>query len=151
MTNLLGNLGISGSAIIITVDSEEMVFRAGHNLPKIWTTPVNLLNDNDLLGRQSVVMTVDAARKVEEMWVAPLNHRQRRLAQAEATLMAVETPEAETLSAEATAAPPEAASESAEATAPPEAEGEAAAAPTPRRRRRTATPGEESAESESAE
>lgn len=145
MTNLLGNLGISGSAIIITVDSEEMVFRAGHNLPKIWTTPVNLLNANDLLSRQTVVMTVDAARKVEEMWAAPLNHRQRRLAQAEATLLAVETPEAETVSAEAIAtppAPPEAASESAEA---------AAAPPTPRRSRRTATPGEEQAESESAE
>ena len=141
MTNLLGNLGISGSAIIITVDSEEVVFRAGHNLPKIWTTPVNLLNANDLLSRQTVVMTVDAARKVEEMWAAPLSHRQRRLAQAEATLVTVETPEAETASAEATAAPP----------APPEAESEAAAPPTPRRRRRTATPGEESAESESAE
>ncbi len=139
MTNLLGNLGISGSAIIITVDSEEMVFRAGHNLPKIWTTPVNLLNANDLLSRQTVVMTVDAARKVEEMWAAPLNHRQRRLTQAEATLMAVETPEAETASAEATA-PPEAASESTEA-----------AAPAPRRRRRTTTTGEESAEPESAE
>ncbi len=141
MTNLLGNLGISGSAIIITVDSEEMVFRAGHNLPKIWTTPVNLLNANDLLSRQTVVMTVDAVRKVEEMWAAPLNHRQRRLAQAEATLMAVETPEAETVSAEVTATPP----------APPEAESEAAAPPTPRRSRRTATPGEEPAESESAE
>ncbi len=139
MTSLLGNLGISGSAIIITVDSEEMVFRAGHNLPKIWTTPVNLLNANDLLSRQTVVMTEEAARKVEEMWAAPLNHRQRRLAQAEATLVAVETPEAETASAEATA-PPEAASESTET-----------AAPAPRRRRRTATPGEESAESESAE
>ncbi len=122
MTKLLGNLGISGSAIIITVDSEEMVFRAGHNLPKIWTTPVNLLNANDLLSRQSVVMTVDAVRKVEEMWAAPLNHRQRRLAQAEATLVAVETPEAETASAEATATPPdppESAGESAEAAAPP--------------------------------
>ena len=145
MTSLLGNLRISGSAIIITVDSQEMVFRAGHNLPKIWTTPVNLLNANDLLSRQTVVMTVDAARKVEEMWAAPLNHRQRRLAGVEATPGEVETPEAETASAEATAPPPdppESAGESAEAAAPPA---------TPRRRRRTATPGEESVQSESAE
>ncbi len=127
MANLLGNLGISGSAIIITVESEERVFRAGHNLPKIWTTPVNLLNANDLLGHQTVVMTVDAVQKVEEMWAAPLNHRQRRLVQAEATLVAAGTPEA--------------ASESAEA---------AAEAP-PRRRRRTATTEAESAESEPTE
>ena len=136
MTNLLGNLGISGSAIIITVDSEERVFRAGHNLPKIWTTPVNLLNANDLLTRQSVIMTVDAARKVEEMWAAPLSHRQRRLAQAEVTLVAAETPETPT---EPLTVPPEAESESSEAVA------------APHRRRRTATPEAESAEAESAE
>ena len=140
MTKLLGNLGITGSAIIITVDSQEMVFRAGHNLPKIWTTPVNLLNANDLLSHQSVVMTVDAARKLEEMWAAPLSHRQRRLARVEATLVAAGTPE------------PSIAPATAPATDPPAAEsesGEAAAAP--RRRRRTATPAAESAESEPAE
>ena len=144
MSNLLGTLGISGSAIIITVDSEEMVFRAGHNLPKIWTSPVNLLNANALLSRQTVIMTVDAVHKVEEMWAAPLGHRQRRLAQAQATLVAAGTAGPPT-APEATvpeAAPPEA--------APPEAEsesGEATAAPTtPRRRRRTATPEAESAE-----
>jgi large subunit ribosomal protein L4 len=138
MTTLLGNLGISGSAIIITVDSQEMVFRAGHNLPKVWTTPVNLLNANDLLSRQSVVMTVDAARKVEEMWAAPLSHRQRRLARAEATLVPAgpETP------TDPPAAPPEAESESDEA---------AAAPPAPRRRRRTATPEAESPEPEATE
>ncbi len=137
MTNLLGNLGISGSAIIITVDPQEMVFRAGHNLPKIWTTPVNLLNANDLLSRQTVVMTVDAMLKVEEMWAAPLGHRQRRLAQAEASLVAAGDPAAEGVSAEATApgaASPGAESEDSETTAAPP------------RRRRTATPEAETPE-----
>ena len=126
MSNLLGKLGIAGSTLIITVNSEEMVFRAGHNLPKIWTTPVNLLNANDLLSRQTVVITVDAVHKVEEMWAAPLSHRQRRLARAEANLVA--------------AGPPAVESESAEA-----------AAPTPRRRRRTAPTEAESPEAESPE
>ena len=134
MTNLLGNLEISGSAIIITVDSEELVFRAGHNLPKIWTTPVNLLNANDLLSRQSVVITVDAVGKLEEMWAAPTSHRQRRLAQAEASLVAARTPQSEGDSGEATA-PPEDRRDSGEA-----------AAEAPRRRRRTATPEAESTE-----
>jgi large subunit ribosomal protein L4 len=138
MTTLLGNLGISGSAIIITVDSQEMVFRAGHNLPKVWTTPVNLLNANDLLSRQTVVMTVDAVGKLEEMWAAPLSHRQRRLARAEASLVAAGTPETPTAAPDA---PPETESES----------GEAEAAPTPRRRRRTAPPEAELPEAESAE
>lgn len=141
MTNLLANLGISGSTIIITVDSAEMVFRAGHNLPKIWTTPVNLLNANDLLSRQTVVMTVEAVGKLEEMWAAPLSHRQRRLAQAEASLVAAEMPQSEGDSGEATA-PPEAKSESGDTTAE---------APTPRRRRRTAMSDAESPEAESTE
>ena len=141
MTNLLANLGISGSTIIITVDSAEMVFRAGHNLPKIWTTPVNLLNANDLLSRQTVVMTVEAVGKLEEMWAAPLSHRQRRLAQAEASLVAAEMPQSEGDSSEATA-PPEAKSESGDATAE---------APTPRHRRRTAMSDAESPEGESPE
>ena len=143
MTTLLGNLGISGSAIIITVDSQEMVFRAGHNLPKVWTTPVNLLNANDLLSRQTVVMTVDAARKLEEMWAAPLSHRQRRLAQAELALVAAGAPAAESVSSEVTApsaAIPEAESDSSEAVAAPA-----------RRRRRTATPEVEAPEAESPE
>ena len=142
MTNLLANLGITGSTIIVTVDPQEMVFRAGHNLPKIWTTPVNLLNANDLLSRQTVVMTVDAMLKVEEMWAAPLSHRQRRLAQAEESLVAAGVPAAENVSAEATApeaASPEAATEDSETTA------------APRRRRRTTTPKAETPEAESPE
>ena len=134
MANLLGNLGISGSAIIITVDSQEMVFRAGHNLPKIWTTPVNLLNANDLLNRQTVVMTEDAMRKVEEMWAAPLHHRQRRLAEAEGNSVAAGPSGAEIESAETNAPPvvtPEAESVIAEAEDAPT---------TPRRRRRTTAP-----------
>ena len=143
MANLLGNLGISGSAIIITVDSQEMVFRAGHNLPKIWTTPVNLLNANDLLNRQTVVMTEDAMRKVEEMWAAPLHHRQRRLAEAEGNSVAAGASGAGIESSETNAAPvvtPEAESVIAEAEDAPT---------TPHRRRRTTTPEAESPEAES--
>ena len=142
MTNLLANLGITGSTIIVTVDPQEMVFRAGHNLPKIWTTPVNLLNANDLLSRQTVVMTVDAMLKVEEMWAAPLSHRQRRLAQAEESLVAAGVPAAENVSAEATA--PEAAS-------PEAATGDSETTAAPRRRRRTTTPKAETPEAESPE
>jgi hypothetical protein len=140
MTNLLNNLGISGSAIIITVNSEEMVFRAGHNLPKIWTTPVNLLNANDLLSRQSVVITEDAVDKLDKLWAAPLSHRQRRLAQLDKSLMANGIPTNPTASSEALVeAPPEATIENAEAVTTP-------ARP---RRRRTAKPEADSGERES--
>ena len=95
MAALLENLGISGSALVVTADSQTQVVRSAHNLPRIWTLPVNQLNAQDLLSRKEVVMTVDAARKAEEMWAAPLNHRQRRLAASGASAAPAEsaTPE----------------------------------------------------------
>ena len=78
MTTLLNNLGISNSILIITANAQENVFRAGHNIPRLWTTPVNLLNANDVLNYQTIVMTVDAAKLAEEMWADPVGHRQKR-------------------------------------------------------------------------
>ena len=78
MTTLLNNLGISNSTLIITANAQENVFRAGHNVPKLWTTPVNLLNANDVLNYQTIIMTVDAAKLAEEMWADPIGHRQKR-------------------------------------------------------------------------
>jgi len=78
MTTLLNNLGITNSTLIITANAQENVFRAGHNIPRLWTTPVNLLNANDVLNYQTIVMTVDAAKLAEEMWADPVGHRQKR-------------------------------------------------------------------------
>lgn len=79
MVALLGNLGVSGSALVVGQGSQGTVYRAGHNLERVWTLPVNLLNAHDLLRRETVIITVAAARQAEEMWAAPLGHRQRRL------------------------------------------------------------------------
>ena len=136
MASLMGNLGLSGSVLIITASSEEKVFRAGHNIPKVWTTPVNLLNANDLLSHQTVIMTVDAARKAEEMWAAPPGHRQRRLARAEADLAATGTEAPPMVEPEVPVVAPETETEGAEA----------AATPVRRRRRTTTTPEGEAAE-----
>ena len=78
LSTLLNNLGISNSTLIITANAQENVFRAGHNVPKLWTTPVNLLNANDVLNYQTIIMTVDAAKLAEEMWADPIGHRQKR-------------------------------------------------------------------------
>ena len=56
MTNLLNNLGISSSALLVTASSQSDVFRAGHNIPKLWTTPVNLLNANDILNYKTLLL-----------------------------------------------------------------------------------------------
>ncbi len=75
MAELLQNLEVSGSALMVTLDPEENVVRAAHNLGKVWTLPVNLLNAHELLRRETVIMTVDAARWAEEFLSAPLSRR----------------------------------------------------------------------------
>ncbi len=66
MVSLLENLEVNGSALIITRGSEESVIRAAHNLKKIWTLPVALLNAHELLRRDTVIMTLEAARWAEQ-------------------------------------------------------------------------------------
>jgi large subunit ribosomal protein L4 len=81
MAHLLDKLGISGSALVVTQEPEENVIRAARNLGKIWTLPVNLLNTDELLRRETVILTVAAARRAEQIWaVEPHGRRGRRIA-----------------------------------------------------------------------
>ncbi|PKB64048.1 MAG: 50S ribosomal protein L4 [SAR202 cluster bacterium Io17-Chloro-G2] len=66
MVDLLNNLGINGSALLVTQGSQDGVVRAAHNIQKIWTLPVNLLNAQELLSRETLVITLDAVRWAEE-------------------------------------------------------------------------------------
>ena len=79
MIDLLHKLGVSGSALVVTREPEEAVVRASRNLKNIWTLPVSLLNAHELLRRETVIMTVAAARWAEDMWaVEPHGRRGRR-------------------------------------------------------------------------
>ena len=65
MTQLLENLSVAGSALMVTMGTDRNVVMAASNIKKIWTLPVNQLNAQELLSRDTVIMTVDAARWVE--------------------------------------------------------------------------------------
>ena len=78
MAGLLQNLEVSGSALMVTQDSDTKVVRAAHNLAKVWTLPVNQLNAHELLRRETVIMTIAAARWAEEFLSADI-HRHRRI------------------------------------------------------------------------
>ena len=57
----------------------ENVVRASHNLKKVWTVPVNLLNAQQLLDRETLVITLDAVRWAEEaLSTEPHGRRGRR-------------------------------------------------------------------------
>ena len=66
MVELLNSLGVSGSALMVTREALPSVVRAAHNLQKVWTLPVAQLNAQELLSRETVIMTLDAARWAEE-------------------------------------------------------------------------------------
>jgi len=74
MIELLSNLGISASALIVTGESQQNVVLSAHNLQKIWTLPVRLLNAEQLLKREKVVITLDALRRAEELWASDRGH-----------------------------------------------------------------------------
>jgi large subunit ribosomal protein L4 len=79
MVNLLEKLRVSGSVLVVTRQPEEKVVRAAHNLKQVWTLPVDLLNAKELLGWETVIITVEAARWAEELLaVEPHGLRGRR-------------------------------------------------------------------------
>jgi len=68
MAQILGALGVDSSALIVTREAEDNVVKSARNLPKIKTSPANLLNVVDLLSCKKLLMTESAVRKAEEIW-----------------------------------------------------------------------------------
>ena len=81
MAGLLERLNISGSALIVTLGADSDVVQAASNLKKIYTLPVNQLNAETLLSRDTLIMTVEAARWAEDTLVSePHGRRGRKFA-----------------------------------------------------------------------
>ena len=81
MTELLGRLNLNdGSVLVVSGAANPNVARAGSNLKRVWTLPSDLLNANEVLKRRTVLITLDAVRRVEEICQSP-RHRARKAAQ----------------------------------------------------------------------
>lgn len=68
MAQVMSNLGVVGSALVVTAGADQGVVRAGRNLPGVKTLPAPLLNVEDVLSRRHMVITVDGVRRAEELW-----------------------------------------------------------------------------------
>jgi large subunit ribosomal protein L4 len=66
--DMLIALGIGDSVIIATAEAEADLVKSASNLLGVKTMPAPLLNVADLLSFKALIMTVDAVRKVEELW-----------------------------------------------------------------------------------
>lgn len=74
MVRILAALGVGTSTLIATSEPEENVIKSARNLPRIKTTPANILNVVDILSYKMLLMTEAAVRKAEQLWGEKLPH-----------------------------------------------------------------------------
>jgi len=68
MVNVLNNLKIGSSALIVLEGSNETVEKSARNIPGIKTTFVNTINVFDILKYEKFVITKNAVDKVQEVY-----------------------------------------------------------------------------------
>jgi large subunit ribosomal protein L4 len=68
MSRILTALEMTSSTLIATSEPEENVIKSARNLPRIKTTPANILNVVDILSYKMLLMTEAAVRKAEQLW-----------------------------------------------------------------------------------
>ncbi len=68
MVNVLNNLKVDTSALIVIADKNEVVEKSARNIPGVKTSLVNTINVFDLLKYKKVILTKDAVSKVEEVY-----------------------------------------------------------------------------------
>lgn len=73
----LNALGVDSSVILVADGAGETALRSARNVPKLKLLPASVLNVTDLLNHRSVVMTLEAVRKAEELWGGPFSRRRR--------------------------------------------------------------------------
>jgi large subunit ribosomal protein L4 len=66
MAQVLQALGIA-SALLVTADLDTAVVKSARNIAMVKTLPANMLNVVDLMSYDTLLMTVDAVRRVESM------------------------------------------------------------------------------------
>ncbi|NLE46680.1 MAG: 50S ribosomal protein L4 [Chloroflexi bacterium] len=67
VTEMLRNLGLDGSVLILLSEGDEVIQRAARNLPNVKVLRANYINIKDLLRYDQVLMPMDALRTVESM------------------------------------------------------------------------------------
>tara|TARA_A100001037_G_scaffold251520_1_gene235062 strand:+ start:71 stop:742 length:672 start_codon:yes stop_codon:yes gene_type:complete len=83
MVEMLSNLSINGSCLVITNGSNTDVHQAGKNVQKVWTCPANLLNANEIIKRQTIIIEKEALLTIESALEATINRGANKIANAE--------------------------------------------------------------------
>jgi large subunit ribosomal protein L4 len=68
MVEVLKNLKIEGTAVVLLADKNENVERSAHNIPGVKTLLANTINVYDIVKHNKLIITKDAVSKVEEVY-----------------------------------------------------------------------------------
>ena len=68
VVNTLKALGADKKALIVMPEVDKKVIKSANNIPCVKTTLVNTLNVYDILNHDNMVVTVDAVKKIEEVY-----------------------------------------------------------------------------------
>ena len=68
MAKALNNLKVEGKALILLPEKNENVQKSARNIEDVKTTLVNTINVYDLLKYNKLVVTLDAVKKLEEVY-----------------------------------------------------------------------------------
>ena len=68
MISVLNNLKVPGKALIVTADRDLNVIKSANNIEGVKTTMIGELNVYDIVNYDKFIITMDAAKKVEEVY-----------------------------------------------------------------------------------
>ena len=68
MANVLNNLKVEGKTLIVLPEKNENVQKSARNIEGVKTSLVNTMNAYDLLKYKKLIVTLDAVKKIEEVY-----------------------------------------------------------------------------------
>ncbi|SHM85849.1 large subunit ribosomal protein L4 [Caldanaerovirga acetigignens] len=68
MVKVLANLNATTKSLIVLATPDINVVKSARNIPGVTTTTANTLNVYDILNHEKVIMTMDAVKRVEEVY-----------------------------------------------------------------------------------
>lgn len=72
-TAIIGNLEAEGSTLLVANGADAVALRAGRNVAGLDMLPADLLNPVDVMNHRTLIMTLEAVRKAEELWGDPVS------------------------------------------------------------------------------
>ena len=68
VAEVLKNLKISSSVLLVTAEADENIVRAARNIPEVTTIPSALINVYDIVAHSKCLVLADAVKKIEEAY-----------------------------------------------------------------------------------